>query len=104
MAPTYDNLLYDLDAATGILTLTVNRPTKLNALNAATIAELGQAIAAARQDAAVRGILLTGTGEKAFVAGADIAELAQLSGPGPRKHRPRGRRYSGNSKPVPSPW
>ena len=38
---TFDNLLYDLDAATGILTLTINRPAKLNALNAATITELG---------------------------------------------------------------
>ncbi|RZJ61507.1 MAG: enoyl-CoA hydratase, partial [Hymenobacter sp.] len=65
MAPTFENLLYDLDAATGILTITVNRPTKLNALNTATIAELGEAMAQARQDAAVRGILLTGSGEKA---------------------------------------
>ncbi|MGI4734323.1 MAG: enoyl-CoA hydratase-related protein [Janthinobacterium lividum] len=80
MAPTFDNLLYDLDAATGILTLTVNRPTKLNALNAATINDLGQAIKQARADAAVRGIMLTGSGEKAFVAGADIAEMAHLSG------------------------
>jgi enoyl-CoA hydratase len=42
MAPIFDNLLYALDATTGILTLTVNRPTKLNALNAATITELGK--------------------------------------------------------------
>jgi enoyl-CoA hydratase/carnithine racemase len=45
MAPTFDNLLYDLDAATGILILTVNRPTKLNALNTTTIAELGHGAA-----------------------------------------------------------
>lgn len=76
---SFDNLLYDLDAVTGILTLTVNRPTKLNALNAATIGELHAAATQALADPAVRGILLTGSGEKAFVAGADIAELAALT-------------------------
>ena len=104
MASTFDNLLYDLDAATGILTLTVNRPTKLNALNAATISELGEAIDQARQDAAVRGILLTGSGEKAFVAGADIAELTQLSGPEAQAAAARGqavfRRFETSPKPV----
>ena len=104
MATTFENLLYDLDAATGILTITVNRPTKLNALNAATIAELGQAMAEAQQDAAVRGILLTGSGEKAFVAGADIAELAQLSGPGAQEASARGqavfRQFETSAKPV----
>ena len=73
---SFANLLYELDASTGILTLTINRPTKLNALNTDTINELGQAIEQALADAAVRGIVLTGSGEKAFVAGADIAELA----------------------------
>jgi enoyl-CoA hydratase len=104
MAATFENLLYDLDAASGILTLTVNRPTKLNALNAATIAELGQAIDQARADAAVRGILLTGSGEKAFVAGADISELAQLSGPGAQEASAKGqdvfRRFETSPKPV----
>ena len=76
MATSYENLLYELDAPTGILTLTVNRPTKLNALNASTIKELDEAIGQALADTAVRGILLTGSGEKAFVAGADISELA----------------------------
>lgn len=101
---TFENLLYDLDAATGILTLTLNRPTKLNALNAATITELGQAIDQARADAAVRGIILTGSGEKAFVAGADIAELAQLSGPGAQEAAAHGqaifRRFETSPKPV----
>ncbi len=76
---SFDNLLYDLDAATGILTLTVNRPAKLNALNAATVGELHAAAAQALADPAVRAVLLTGSGEKAFVAGADIAELAALT-------------------------
>lgn len=104
MAPSFDNLLYELDAATGILTITVNRPTKLNALNAATIGELGEAIEQARADAAVRGIILTGSGEKAFVAGADIAELAGLTGPGAQEASARGqvvfRRFEISSKPV----
>ncbi len=104
MTASFENLLYDLDAATGILTITVNRPTKLNALNAATIGELGEAIEHARADAAVRGILLTGSGEKAFVAGADIAELAALSGPGAQEASSRGqevfRRYETSPKPV----
>ena len=104
MTASFDNLLYDLDATTGILTITVNRPTKLNALNAATIGELGEAIEQARADSAVRGILLTGSGEKAFVAGADIAELAALSGPGAQDASARGqavfRRYETSPKPV----
>ena len=79
MSATFENLLYDLDAATGILTLTLNRPTKLNALNAATIEELHTAATQALADPAVRGILLTGSGEKAFVAGADIAEMTSFS-------------------------
>jgi len=79
MALLFENILYELDSATGILTLTINRPAKLNALNAATIAELDQAIGQATNDSQVRGILLTGSGEKAFVAGADIAELAAVT-------------------------
>ncbi len=104
MATSFENLLYDLDVDSGILTITLNRPTKLNALNAATISELGLAIEQARADAAVRGILLTGSGEKAFVAGADIAELAALSGPGAQEAAARGqavfRRFETSPKPV----
>ena len=62
----------------GIAVVTVNRPDKLNALNAATVAELDRAFRALAEDAEVRGIVLTGAGEKAFVAGADIAELATM--------------------------
>lgn len=75
---TFTNLLYQAEPETGILTLTVNRPDKLNALNAATIQEIRAAVEQAQQDPAVRGIILTGSGEKSFVAGADIAELTQL--------------------------
>lgn len=63
--------------AEGIAVLTIRRPEKLNALNHALIGELGEAFRHVAADAAVRALILTGSGEKAFVAGADIAELAQ---------------------------
>lgn len=63
----------------GVRTITVNRPDKLNALNHATIAELDRAFSAAAEDVQVRVVVLTGAGSKAFVAGADISELARLS-------------------------
>jgi enoyl-CoA hydratase len=62
-----------------ITIITINRPTKLNALNKETIAELSQAIGAAEEDELTRVIILTGSGEKAFVAGADIAEFAHFT-------------------------
>ncbi len=58
-----------------VRTITVNRPDKLNALNRDTLNELTIAFAQAAQDDAVRAVVLTGAGEKAFVAGADIAEM-----------------------------
>ena len=63
----------------GIAVITVNRPDKLNALNAAVIGELDAAIAELDADASVRGLIVTGVGEKAFVAGADISELARAT-------------------------
>jgi enoyl-CoA hydratase len=62
----------------GIATVTVNRPDKLNALNAATIAEIDDAFHQLATEDAAGGIILTGAGSKAFVAGADIAELATM--------------------------
>lgn len=62
----------------GRATVTVSRPDKLNALNAHTIGELHSAFRELAADDAVRGIIVTGAGEKAFVAGADIAELAKM--------------------------
>ncbi len=67
-----------LDVRDRIATITVNRPDKLNALNDATMVELGRAIEHARADDAVGGIVLTGAG-RAYVAGADIAELRSKS-------------------------
>jgi enoyl-CoA hydratase len=71
----YENLLYE--KKDGIAFITFNRPKVLNALNRKTIAELHHVLLDARDDAAVRVLILTGSGEKAFVAGADINELAQ---------------------------
>lgn len=70
-------LLFEL--TDGIARITVNRPDKLNALNAIVIAELGDAVTRIETDSAVHGALVTGAGNKAFVAGADIAELAAQS-------------------------
>ncbi len=63
----------------GICTITINRPDKLNALNWETIQEIGTAVAVAVKDTAVDGIIITGTGPKAFVAGADISEFSSYT-------------------------
>lgn len=63
----------------GVLTLTINRPNQLNALNSEVIATLSKHIEAAQSDDSVKVIILTGSGEKAFVAGADIKEFADFS-------------------------
>jgi enoyl-CoA hydratase len=70
----YENLLYE--KRDGIAYITFNRPKVLNALNRKTLEELKQALVDARDDASVRVLILTGAGEKSFVAGADISELA----------------------------
>jgi len=67
-----------VEQADGLATVTISRPDKLNALNAATVEEIGTEFRALAQDEAVRAIVLTGAGEKAFVAGADIAELSRM--------------------------
>ncbi len=66
-----------IETRDGVAVVTVNRPKVLNALNAETISELDRAFAELGTDQAVKGVILTGSGEKAFVAGADIEELAQ---------------------------
>jgi enoyl-CoA hydratase len=69
-----ENVVYDKKGPIGYVTL--NRPKVMNALNKATINELQGVFEDARNDSAVRGVILTGAGEKAFAAGADIAEIA----------------------------
>ena len=76
-ALTLANIMYQKKGAFAYVT--VNRPKVLNALNKATWADLRTAFEDARDDAAVRGVILTGAGDKAFIAGADISELARVT-------------------------
>ena len=76
-ALTLENILYEKRGATAYVT--VNRPKVLNALNQKTWADLRTAFEDARDDAAVRGVIVTGAGNKAFIAGADISELVSLT-------------------------
>jgi enoyl-CoA hydratase len=71
---SYQNLLTAVED--GIMTITINRPDKLNALNRQTIQEIGAAMKSAESDPSVRVVVLTGSGVKAFVAGADISEFS----------------------------
>ena len=73
---TYENVLFERDGA--VATITVNRPKVLNALSQATIADLAAALRDVEEDAELRVAVITGAGEKAFVAGADINELRAL--------------------------
>ena len=83
-AQPYDTLLVDRDGA--VETITINRPKVLNALNGQTLDELRRAVLAARHDEGVRCIILTGAGEKSFIAGADINELAVQTPVSGREH------------------
>jgi enoyl-CoA hydratase len=95
--------LLTLTVANRIATLTINRPDKLNALNATVIGELEDAIEQVRTREDIAGVILTGAG-RAFVAGADIGELAALSPIEARRHAMRGqevfRRFETSPKPV----
>jgi enoyl-CoA hydratase len=81
---SFDNLLIERDDATAIVT--INRPKVLNALNTQTLDELRRAILELKYDDSVRVLILTGAGEKSFVAGADINELAVQTPTGGREH------------------
>jgi len=78
MSTPYDSLLIEKDE-TNIAVLFVNRPEKMNALNSQVLAELEQAFEELNSDPEVQSIVVTGQGEKAFVAGADIHELRSLN-------------------------
>lgn len=73
----YENI--KTEVRDGILWLTIDRPKVLNALNSQTVSEIGQAFEECRNDASVKAVIVTGGGEKAFVAGADIGELAKMT-------------------------
>ena len=74
----YQNLISEIRE--NILYVTINREKALNALNRATLAELADVVVFANKTAEVRGVILTGAGEKAFVAGADIKEFSDYTG------------------------
>jgi len=84
----WETLLVERDGPVALLT--VNRPKVLNALNAQTLDELRRALLELRHDDDVRAVVLTGSGEKSFVAGADINELARMTPNGGRDHAMRG--------------
>lgn len=85
---SFDNLLLERDGAVAVLS--INRPRVLNALNTQTISELREAVLELKGDAAVRAVILTGAGERSFVAGADITELANVPGAQLKEYAERG--------------
>jgi enoyl-CoA hydratase/carnithine racemase len=85
---SYQHLLVDRDGAVAVVT--INRPDKRNALNSETMDELRRAVLALRHDDGVRAVVITGAGDKAFIAGADINELAVQTPVGGREHARRG--------------
>lgn len=85
---TFETLLVERDGAVAVVT--INRPKVLNALNTQTIDELERVMLELQRDDAIRAIVLTGAGEKSFVAGADINELAALSPAEGQRHGRRG--------------
>ena len=99
---TFDNLLIERDDTVAILTL--NRPAVLNALNVALLRELDAAVATTQSDSSIRALVITGAGERAFAAGADIRELAALTAQEAREHASFGQavfsRIEGLGKPV----
>lgn len=99
---TFENLLIERDGP--IAVLTVNRPKALNALNDATLGELERAAAELEADTGVSVVIVTGSGEKAFVAGADISQMADYGPTRAEEHARRGQRvmnaFENMRKPV----
>lgn len=89
MDQAYETLLLEVDD-NGIATLTINRPEKLNALNKIVLDELDKAVDDIKENYKVRALVITGAGEKAFVAGADIKELSALDAASGEKLSKRG--------------
>ena len=99
---SYSNISFEA-GSDAIALVTVNRPDKLNALNRDTMGELADAFTRVRDDAAIRGLIVTGAGEKAFVAGADIKELAVLSPAEAQKLSQRGQAIFRGLESMPKP-
>jgi enoyl-CoA hydratase len=98
----YSHILFEADDR-GIALITVNRPDKLNALSGALVAELRDAFERVAREASVRAAVITGSGEKAFVAGADIKELALLSAVEAREYALRGQQAFRLLETLPKP-
>ncbi|MGA0254333.1 MAG: enoyl-CoA hydratase/isomerase family protein [Rhodothermales bacterium] len=98
----YDTLLVEVDDH-GIATVTINRPDKLNALNAQVIEDLDAFFALAQEDEAIRGVILTGAGSKSFVAGADIARFQELDGVSGKAFAERGQAVFNRIENLPKP-
>ncbi|QHT71361.1 enoyl-CoA hydratase [Rhodocytophaga rosea] len=87
----------------GILTAVINRPSKMNALNLTTIEEVCDVIQESYDNPSIKGVIFTGEGEKAFVAGADIAEIASLNEVSSRKFSERGQEIFAMIENCPKP-
>jgi enoyl-CoA hydratase len=87
----------------GVRIVTVQRPEKLNALNSEVVGKLARAIEDAESDGSLRCLVITGAGEKAFIAGADIGELVRLSPLEGREHARRGQALLGRLERLPFP-
>jgi len=99
---SYSNIRFEVGDG-GIALLTVSRPEKMNALNAETVLELQDAVSRAGRDAEVRGLIVTGAGDKAFVAGADINQLALLTPIEAQAYAERGQRVLRDLEMLPKP-
>ncbi len=98
---SYENV--KTESKDGVLTITIDRPKVLNALNAQTVTEIGRAFDEAREDDSIRCVILTGAGEKAFVAGADINELSQMTPLTGKSVAERGQRILSKIERLPKP-
>jgi len=98
---SFDNLLYTNE--NGVVTLTINRPKALNALNHATLLELLAAFDQIKNDPDVRSVILTGSGDKAFVAGADISEMQPLDAMKAREFARLGHQLAATIQELPKP-
>ncbi len=98
---TFENLLYE--SSNGIVSVTVNRPKALNALNEATLRELLTLFTTLKDEAEVKVVILTGAGEKAFVAGADISEMQPIDAVSGRKFAQLGHQLAATIENLPQP-
>jgi enoyl-CoA hydratase len=98
---SYENLLFQVED--GIAVLTMNRPKALNALNTRTLAELDALLQVEARDPAVRALVVTGAGDKAFVAGADISEMSAMTPAQARAFAELGQRAFARLEALPVP-